>query len=216
MTTWMLIGPGQAFDLVAPVPAQVGFAGIATALARLPRFGGFTDIAYSVAQHCVLGADWLFDKRCDGLAALAFLLHDAHEAYLGDMVRPAMAALDQVAAERAIADGYAVDPQAVSGAIGTLKRRLDGAIFAAAGLPPALPVPVPAWIETLDARLCETERQQLLGRAPAGRAFWTGRAPEPLPFAIKCWPEEEARQRWLAAYQRYRGMLPSAAPVQVL
>jgi hypothetical protein len=63
---------------------------IAHALSHMNRFCGHTDFPYSVAQHSVLVYEALkqqgFESRLDILAH--GLLHDASEAYLGDVTRP--------------------------------------------------------------------------------------------------------------------------------
>jgi hypothetical protein len=48
---------------------------------------------YSVAQHSVLVADLLLAQKQPAHVCLWGLLHDAHEAYLGDITTPAKAAL---------------------------------------------------------------------------------------------------------------------------
>lgn len=62
---------------------QFAFVDIAHALSNICRFGGHTRKFYSVAQHCVHAHDLMPpEHRAWGL------LHDAAEAYLGDVVRP--------------------------------------------------------------------------------------------------------------------------------
>ena len=77
---------GQTFDLRKPDPDTVKIVDIATALARVPRFAGHTKTHYSVAQHSVLVAREL--QPCSREAALCGLLHDAAEAYMGDISSP--------------------------------------------------------------------------------------------------------------------------------
>lgn len=71
-----------------PDPEQIELADIARALANQCRFGGHCRTFYSVAQHCVLVSELI---EADGGSiedALAALMHDAAEAYLGDLPHP--------------------------------------------------------------------------------------------------------------------------------
>lgn len=61
---------------------------IAHALARQCRYNGHTSGFLSVARHCVWVAGRLRDQGYSRRTILAGLLHDAAEAYLGDMIRP--------------------------------------------------------------------------------------------------------------------------------
>ncbi len=74
---------GRQFYPLAPTPDQVDIEDIAHGLAYQCRFNGQTRYFYSVAQHSLIVAD-LVPKRL----RLAALLHDAAEAYMGDMVKP--------------------------------------------------------------------------------------------------------------------------------
>lgn len=80
---------GEIFDLHNPDPKAVRIVDIATALARIPRFNGHTKTHYSVAQHSVLVTREL--QPCSRETALYGLLHDAAEAYIGDISRPVKA-----------------------------------------------------------------------------------------------------------------------------
>ncbi|POA75380.1 phosphohydrolase [Pseudomonas sp. GW531-T4] len=81
--TWILTASGRQFDLLSPTAAMVTPYDIAHALAHLCRFNGHTRQHYSVAQHSLLVAGLCPEKH-----QLAALLHDATEAYIGDMTRP--------------------------------------------------------------------------------------------------------------------------------
>ena len=61
---------------------------VAHHLAAIPRFTGASDQPYSVAQH-----SWLCSQLVVRRYALDALLHDAHEAYIGDVSRPMKALL---------------------------------------------------------------------------------------------------------------------------
>ena len=79
---------GKYLDLKDPRPDQFTIEDIAGALSKICRFGGQIEQFYSVADHsinCVLLADkWLFSPS----AQRAILLHDAAEAFIGDVVKP--------------------------------------------------------------------------------------------------------------------------------
>jgi hypothetical protein len=74
---------GRRVALLNPSPAQIVIGDIAHGLAHQCRFNGQTNKFYSVAQHSVLVASILPREL-----RLAGLLHDAIEAYLGDVVQP--------------------------------------------------------------------------------------------------------------------------------
>jgi hypothetical protein len=74
---------GRRVDLLAPTADDVDFVDIAHALSMVCRFGGHCGRFLSVAEHCLLVSALLPPRL-----ALVGLLHDAHEAYLGDVVTP--------------------------------------------------------------------------------------------------------------------------------
>lgn len=86
--SWILTQSGRQFDLLRPTAAMVCPPDIAHALAHLCRFNGHTRTHYSVAQHSLLVASLV-----PGPHQLVALLHDATEAYIGDMTRPLKALL---------------------------------------------------------------------------------------------------------------------------
>jgi hypothetical protein len=79
--------------LEAPTLEMINPRDIAHHLALINRFNGATETPYSVAQHSVLVADLLFAKKQPAHVCLWGLLHDAHEAYLGDVTTPVKAAV---------------------------------------------------------------------------------------------------------------------------
>ena len=74
---------GGVFDPFNPRMDRIRIEDIAHALSMLCRFNGHCRRFYSVAEHSVLVAE-----RCRVDLQLDGLLHDAVEAYLGDLPRP--------------------------------------------------------------------------------------------------------------------------------
>lgn len=74
---------GQKINLRQPHPEMIHIDDIAHALSNICRFGGQTRQFYSVAQHSCLVA--MLAPECWKKEAL---LHDATEAYLGDVIKP--------------------------------------------------------------------------------------------------------------------------------
>ena len=79
----ILVGENNYFNFLAPDESIISIGMIARALSRICRFGGHTKQFYSVAQHCVLASHLVEPQH-----ALAALLHDAAEAFVGDMPSP--------------------------------------------------------------------------------------------------------------------------------
>lgn len=85
----MLTISGRHFYPLDPRAGEVELSVIGHALGRVQRFGGHTTMPYSVATHSVLVMEIvrvLHDVGVD--VARQALLHDATEAYIGDMIRP--------------------------------------------------------------------------------------------------------------------------------
>lgn len=74
---------GRFFDILKPEDYDYDIEEIATALSNLCRYTGHVNRFYSVAEHSVLVSRILPDSL-----ALVGLLHDASEAFLGDVSSP--------------------------------------------------------------------------------------------------------------------------------
>lgn len=74
---------GKLLNIENPKPNQIVIEDIATGLANHPHFAGQTNKYFSVAQHSIMVADLVPDHL-----KLAALLHDASEAYYGDLIKP--------------------------------------------------------------------------------------------------------------------------------
>lgn len=132
---------GLYFDFIEPQPEMIDIEDIAWGLAHTCRFGGQSLGFYSVAQHSRL-VSYLVPQE----HAFAGLMHDAAEAYVGDMVGP----LKQLVPE-----------------FKAIEKRVEAVIFAKFGLPPILPPE----IKHADLRALRTEQRDLT--AGAGDS-WNG------------------------------------------
>jgi len=159
---WMQTLGSGALDLVRPDPASINLDTVATVLARIPRYAGHTERGpFSVAQHSVEGAHAILRDGFAREAAAAFLLHDAHEAFIGDDATPKVEALAVIATEEE-GDLYAGD--VVRRAHRALKARLDEAIYAAAGIERSRETR--AIVRLYDLRMLRTERDARLAPPP--------------------------------------------------
>lgn len=150
---------------------------IARALSNQCRFLGHVKGYYSVAQHSILVANWVAgqpDITSDEV--LWALLHDASEAYLGDLITP-------LKMHPLIGDGYRV-----------AERRLMRQVCAAFGLSPR----EPKIVKRGDAVLLATEVRDLKHGNPE---HWRGLTEAPWAgMHIKPWAPDQAEQTFLRHY----------------
>ena len=81
---WLTTQSRGRFYPLDPKEEEVNLYDIAWALSHLTRYNGHMDRFYSVAEHSVHVANQIPDVE----TAKWGLLHDAPEAYIGDLVRP--------------------------------------------------------------------------------------------------------------------------------
>lgn len=81
--SWFTLSSGRPFRPFAPRPEDVFIEDVALALSHLCRYNGHCRKFYSVAEHSVHCSNYV-EKGHE----LTALLHDATEAYVGDLVRP--------------------------------------------------------------------------------------------------------------------------------
>jgi 5'-deoxynucleotidase YfbR-like HD superfamily hydrolase len=84
---------GRMIDLLQPTPEDIDIRDIAHSLSQLNRFCGHTSRPYCVAEHSVMCSYF-----GDPALALEKLLHDAAEAYIGDIASPLKRLLPQASA----------------------------------------------------------------------------------------------------------------------
>ncbi len=188
---WIQTHTGRLFDLLAPTPEMVCVEDVAHALSQICRYTGHTRTHYSVAQHCVLASIVVADELGRPDAALAALLHDAAEAYVGDVSAPLKAAMRTVERCRGI---YV--PRT---AYGEIEERVQAAVQRALGRPHALEVD--DVVKRADLMLLAAESTVLLGPPP--REWHLPEAPARIE--IVPWPAEVAERMFLEAYEKLRG-----------
>lgn len=168
---------GRRVNPLDPSPEDIDPGDIANALANLCRFGGHSRGFYSVAQHSVIVCDLLEAQGATADELMAALLHDAAEAYLGDLPHPIKHRSELGASFRAA------------------EKRLEAVIVERFGLPEAS-----ARIKPLDRALLATERRIF------STISWEWPeldGVEPLDLAIEPWLPDRARA---AFSRRYDGL----------
>lgn len=106
---------GKMYSVRKPDPAKVCIEDISIALGRTPRFGGHTRVPYTVVDHSYYVWKWVTTQTDSLDVQLAALLHDAQEAYLGDIpkpIKPLLVGFDVVEEvnQRAVAEAFGLDP----------------------------------------------------------------------------------------------------------
>ena len=79
---------GASLDIASLSPDDIVWSDIATSLSKLCRWNGHCKGFYSVAQHCCMAHDWIRDHSRLPELCVYGLLHDAHEAFVGDIIYP--------------------------------------------------------------------------------------------------------------------------------
>lgn len=137
---WAATLSGVVYDPLAMRAEEVKLSDVAAGLSAQGRFNGQTMVFYSVAEHSLVMAAEA-EARWGRAAAKVALMHDAPEAFLGDVIRPLKASMPAYHAAEAAAW------RAVAAAFG-------------------LPVFIPAEIHALDDEMLAAEREALLPNAP--------------------------------------------------
>lgn len=79
---------GRRFDPTAPEGKDIDIDDIAHSLSLICRANGHFRTFFSVARHCINCAREASERGYSHHVQLLCLLHDATEAYMGDMTRP--------------------------------------------------------------------------------------------------------------------------------
>jgi hypothetical protein len=161
---------GLYFDLGEPRACPFTIEDVAHSLAHICRFGGHTHRFYSVAEHSV----WC-SRIVPPEHALEALLHDAAEAFIGDVTRPLKSMLPSYRA---------------------LEASVEAAVFARLGIGPVLHESV----READRRMLVAEQRQAMACADT----WPGLEDvEPAPVVLDFLEPSAAAQLFLREYERW-------------
>ena len=168
----ILTNEGHYFEFDHPEKHFYSIFEIAHALSNLCRFTGHVREFYSVAQHSVY-----VSLLCPPELAMCGLLHDASEAYLGDVASPL---------KRLLGDYKAIE------------KRVEQAICAAY----KLPFPLPPEVKHADMRLLITEKRDLLPSPSQDQNIWPDF--EPMQKRIRPMTPHEAERFFIYRYADLR------------
>jgi hypothetical protein len=163
---------GIRFYLLDPKPEEISIEDIALSISKLCRYTGHTRRFYSVAQHCLQ-----VSTLVPGELALEGLLHDATEAYIGDISKPLKDALELVA----------------PGAIRGIEDRIHVAVAQRFGVD----FPMDPRIKEADLISLATEKRDLM---PFDPIPWKQML-QPHPDTIVPYTPWEAREAFMARYR---------------
>jgi len=149
---WIQTHSGKKFSLIDPQPEDVDLDDIIHALSNTCRFYGHCNEFYSVAQHSILTAHLVKKYKYTAL------LHDAGEAYYGDISRPFKQILKQ------------------NEFFGNILKRIDEVI----SISLKTKNPVPREVKDADNIALATEKRDLL----KNQVDWDGFLPKPAKLKI--------------------------------
>lgn len=167
---------GRPFFLLDPMPDDIHIEHIAHATSNLCRWTGHVKQFYSVAQHCV-DVSLLVEPEF----ALTALLHDASEAYIGDISTPLKRVMEQQA-PRVIKDIENNIHRAIAFKFGSL-------------------YPHPPEVQHADLQAAAAERRDYLVGWDQHGVEWGPHWPEPSPARLHAWSPLMARLMYLKRFE---------------
>ncbi len=172
---WFQTFTGKKFYSLDARVEDINRFDIAHALSNICRFGGHCNQFYSVAQHSCHVSDVL---GAGGYPQWAFvgLMHDATEAYMGDMVRPLKYSLPEY-------------------------QNAETALWHIIALAFDLPFVMPKQVKAVDNLLLMTERRDIV-RPSGNRWHESLEAIVPLDLVINPWSPDCAKEEFLSRLNR--------------
>lgn len=183
MGNWIRTVTGGRFDLTSPTPDMVDIEEIAYALSLINRYTGHTRRPLNVAEHSVLMSRVVPKEH-----AFAALLHDAPEAYIGDISRPLKLEIGPI--------------------IKVIEARVEAVVAEAFGLEAGFSQREA--IKDADSRMIVTEARQLLPGGTEGWGFGLDEM-EPFDMEIECWTPLKARGEFITRFVELTDVRNSAA-----
>ena len=170
--SWMQTYTGGAYWPLDPRPQDVRIDDIAHALSMICRYGGHCSQFYSVAEH-----SWHVSNMVPAEFALAGLLHDAAEAYLGDVIRPIKGSLQNYREIEAL--NWEV-----------IAKRFD------------LPVVLADEVHKVDNDMCVIESRALMHPSPIPDDDWRVNAVVPDHVWLNYWSPADAKAAFLRRFKK--------------
>lgn len=159
---------GTPFYLLEPESSEIDIRDIAHALSQLCRFTGHSRQLYTVAQHCLMVSEIVPSEF-----ALEGLLHDATEAYVGDVSTP------------------------LKGVIGAAYTDIEKRVHAAIAARFKLVHPLPPEVKDADLVAFATEARDFM--MPGGS--WGIKTPDPLPNVTEAMSPTVVRAAFLDRFK---------------
>lgn len=188
---YMHLFSGGKYYPFAPAPEDVDIEDIAHSLATKARYNGHTRFPFWVAQHCCYAAVYDVQGFNRPEHRLARLLHDASEAYNGDLIRPLKFSPDFAKPFKAV------------------ERLNEKIIFERFGLP----YPMQRHVKIADEALAAAEYKQLLTFKP-DVVFDNPLHDDSVvaPFEFTEWSWQNAKFNFLSLFRKHTMDRYSTAP----
>ena len=170
---WIETATGQKFDPTNPRLTAYNTRDIAPALSKICRYNGQTKMFYSVAEHSVHLARYLQKQGHNRFIVRTALMHDASEAYVGDLVVCMKHLLPEF-------------------------KKMEERVMECISETFGLIYPIPEIVHQVDQRILVDERDFLMSDSGNN---WPCDTLERLGINIQCWSPPQAQQEFMSTYR---------------